>query len=72
VGTETAMAIQVKFEKIFHNSIFDKLNGSVLCTYDLSEIQANNEWMRWLAELQENHHAYLIYKNGKSNLTVNA
>ncbi|MFZ0183726.1 MAG: MEDS domain-containing protein [Nitrosotalea sp.] len=72
VETETAMAIQVKFEKIFHNSMFDKLNGSILCTYQLSEIKATNQWMKWLEELQESHHAYLIYENGKSNLTVNA
>ena len=72
VGTEFAMAIQAKLEKILHNSIFDKLNGSILCTYDLSQICANNEWMRWLKELQENHHAYVICKNGKSNLTINA
>lgn len=71
VDTETAMAIQVRFERIFHNSMFDKLNGSILCTYQLSEIKANNQWMKWLKELQENHHAYLIYENGKSNLTVN-
>lgn len=72
VGTEFAMAIQAKFEKIFHNGVFDKLNGSILCTYDMSQIQANNEWMRWLKELQENHHAYMICKNGKSNLTINS
>jgi len=71
VKTETAMAIQVRFEKIFHNSMFDKLNGSILCTYQLSEIKATNQWVKWLKELQESHHAYLIYENGKSNLTVN-
>ncbi len=71
VGIEIAMAIQTKWEKILHNSVFDKLNGSILCTYDLSQIKANNGWMKWLKELQENHHAYLICKNGKSNLTVN-
>ena len=71
VGTETAMAIQSRWEMILHNNIFDKLNGSILCTYDLSQIQANNEWMRWLNELQENHHACIICKNGKNNLTIN-
>lgn len=72
VGTEFAMAIQSRWEKILHNSIFDKLNGSILCTYELSQIQANNQWMGWLKELQENHHAYVICKNGKSTLTINA
>ncbi len=72
VETETAMAIQVRFEKIFHNSMFDKLNGSILCTYQLSEIKATNQWMKWLKELQESHHGYMIYENGKSNLTVHA
>ena len=71
VGTEIAIAIQVRWEKILHNNIFDKLNGSILCTYDLTQIKANNEWMKWLVMLQENHHAYLICKNGKSNFTIN-
>jgi len=71
VDTETAIAIQVRFEKIFHNSMFDKLKGSILCTYQLSEIKANNQWVKWLEELKENHHAYLIHENGKSNLIVN-
>jgi hypothetical protein len=65
------MAIQTRFEKIFHNSIFDKLNGSILSTYNLSDIHANNEWVRLLAELQENHDANMICKDGKCILTVN-
>ncbi|MDR3783076.1 MAG: MEDS domain-containing protein [Candidatus Nitrosotalea sp.] len=72
VGTEIAIAIQAKWEKMLHNNIFDNLNGSILCTYDLSQIQANNQWMMWLKELQKNHHAYVICKNGKSNLTINS
>jgi len=72
VSMEIAMAIQSRWEKILHNYIFDKLNGSILCTYDLSQIQANNQWMIWLKELQENHHAYVICKNGKSNFTINS
>ena len=72
VGTEIAMAIQARWEKILHNNIFDKINGSILCTYDLTQIKENNEWMKWLSVLQENHHAYLIYKNGKSDFTINA
>lgn len=71
VGTETAMAVQARWETILHNVIFDKLNGSILCTYDLFQIKANNEWVKWLTMLQKNHHAYIICKNGKSNLTVN-
>ena len=69
VGIETAMAIQTRWEKILHNSIFDKLNGSVLCTYDLSQIQANDQWMKWLSELKEHHHVSVIHKNGKTELT---
>ena len=72
VGTEVAIAIQTKWEQILHNSIFDRLNGSILCTYDLSQIKTNNEWTRWLTELQEHHHAHIICKNGKCDLTVNA
>ena len=30
VGMEVAMSIQAKWEKILHNGIFDKLNGSAL------------------------------------------
>ena len=71
VGTEIAIALQAKWEKILHNSLFDKLNCSILCTYDLSQIKANNSWMVWLNELQKNHHAYVICKNGKTELTVN-
>jgi MEDS: MEthanogen/methylotroph, DcmR Sensory domain len=71
VRTEIAMAIQSRWEKILHTTVFDKLNGSILCTYDLSHIQANNEWARWLDELKENHHAYIICQNGKCNLVTN-
>lgn len=72
VGIETAISIQAYVEKIFHNSIFEKLNGSVLCTYDFSQIRANNEWMKWLHTLQENHHACIICQNGQSTITINA
>lgn len=71
VGMEVAMAIQARWEKILHNGIFDKLNGSVLCTYDLSQIMANNQWMKWLRELQENHHMCIIHKNGKTDVAIN-
>ena len=72
VGIPLSMEIQAKWEKILHHCIFDKLNGSILCTYDLSQIQANNEWIKWIRELEENHHAYIIHENGKTILTVNA
>ena len=71
VGMQLSMAIQARWEKILHKDIFDKLNGSILCTYDLSQIQANNEWIKWIRELEENHHAYIIHENGKTTLTVN-
>ena len=70
VGIETAMAIQAKYEKIFHNNIFHKLNGSVLCTYELSQIQANDQWIKWLRELKDNHHVCIIHRNGKTELTT--
>ena len=71
VGIPLSMAIQAKWEKILHHGIFDKLNGSILCTYDLSQIQANNEWVKWIRELEKNHHAYIIHENGKTTLTIN-
>ena len=69
VGIDVAMAIQARWEKILHNSIFGNLNGSVLCTYDLSQIQANDQWMTWLSDLKDNHHGYIIYKNGKATFS---
>lgn len=71
VGTEVAISIQSRWEKILHTALFDKFNGSILCTYDLSQILANNEWSRWLKELKENHHAYMICQNGKCSLSTN-
>ena len=71
VGIEIAMAIQSRWEKILHTSMFEKLSGSILCTYDLTQIKANNEWSKWLDELKQNHHEYVICQNGKCNLVVN-
>lgn len=71
VRTEIAMAIQSRWEEILHNTMFDKLNGSILCTYDLSQIRENNDWSKWLNILKENHHAYIICQNGKCIFTEN-
>ena len=72
VGMETAMAIQTRWEKILHNSIFDKLNGSILCTYDLAQIKANDQWLKWLNELKEYHDISIIHKNGKTDYIMNS
>lgn len=72
VGMEIAMAIQVRWEKILHNSIFGKLNGSILCTYDLTQIRANNQWQKWLRELQDYHDLSIIHKNGKTDYITNS
>ena len=72
VGMETAMAMQARWEKILHNSIFGKLNGSILCTYDLTQIQANDQWLKWLRELQKHHDISIIHKNGKTDYVMNS
>ena len=71
VGTEIAMAIQSRWEEILHNVIFDKLTGSILCTYDLSQIRENNNWVSWLDRLKENHHSCMICQHGKCVITEN-
>lgn len=71
VGIEEAITIQVQIEKIFHTSMFEKFNGSVLCTYDLSQIQANNRWRYWLDSLQSYHHATILNLNEKNSVMIN-
>jgi len=71
VGIEEAMSIQAYLERIFHNGIFERLNGSVLCTYDISQIRANDGWKHWLHDLQMNHHTYILSLNGKNTVSIN-
>ena len=71
IGFEEAMSVQHHVEKTFHES-FDDLNGSVMCTYDFSEIQENNKWRDWLAKLESCHHATLLNICNKSQVKINA
>ena len=70
VSLEEAMAIQEYAERITHNGIFEKLNCSILCSYDFSQIQANNKWIQWLAKLQASHHASILNIDTKGTVTI--
>jgi hypothetical protein len=71
VGFEEAMSVELHLEKTF-NSLFDDLNGSFMCTYDLSQIQSNNNWRDWLAKLESCHHASLLNICDKDQVKINA
>lgn len=71
VGFEESMSVQHRVEKIFHAS-FDNFGGSVMCTYDFSQIQSNNMWRDWLAKLESCHHATLLNICEKSQVKINA
>ena len=69
VSFEEAIAIQLYLEKTFHG-MFDALDGSVLCTYDVSHIRANNRWKYWLNSLQKCHHALISIMDGHNVVTI--
>jgi len=70
VKTEGGISIACHFENLFHSSIFRNFDGSVLCTYDLSDIQENDRWQQWLTQLTSHHDAAIIQKrDGKSTIT---
>lgn len=71
VGFEVAMSVEYHLEKTLH-TLFDELNGSILCTYDFSQIQSNNMWRDWLAKLESCHHATLLNICEKSLVKINA
>ena len=70
VGIEEAIAIQLYLEKTFHG-IFDTLDGLVLCTYDFSQIHANDRWKYWLNSLQKHHHVLISHLNGLDMVQLN-
>jgi hypothetical protein len=65
-----AIAVQYHLEKTFHG-LFDEQNGSIMCTYDFSQIQSNNMWRDWLAKLESCHHATLLNICNKSQVKIN-
>ncbi len=71
VETEEAMAIQGYFEQKFHNTTFDNFNGSVLCSYDFSEIKSNNNWQQWLNHLYDCHNASIVPDKSGQYLVTN-
>ena len=71
IGFEESISVQHYVEKIFHAS-FDNFGGSVMCTYDFSEIQSNNMWRDWLAKLELCHHTTLLNICGNSQIEINA
>jgi DcmR-like sensory protein len=71
VDTEEKMSVCARFEDLFHSSMFESFDGSVLCTYGLEEIQANNAWKQWLKRLSGYHDASIIQtRDGKESITV--
>jgi MEDS: MEthanogen/methylotroph, DcmR Sensory domain len=72
VGFEEAMAVQYGIENIFHEAMFEKLNGSCMCTYDMSQIKENNKWRDWLDKLESCHNATLLNICDKSQIKINA
>jgi hypothetical protein len=70
VKTEGGISIACHFENLFHSSMFGNFDGSVLCTYDLNDIQANDRWQQWLTQLKNCHDASIIQtRDEKSAVT---
>ncbi len=71
VGFEEGMSVEHYLEKTFH-AIFDDFNGSLMCTYDFSQIQSNNEWRTWLAKLEMCHNASILNICEKAQIKITA
>jgi len=70
VKTEGGISIACHFENLFHTSMFQSFDGSVLCVYDLNDIQANDRWQHWLTQLKNSHDASIIQtRDGRSAVT---
>jgi MEDS: MEthanogen/methylotroph, DcmR Sensory domain len=69
VEFEEGMSVELYLEKTFH-ALFGDLNGSVMCTYDLSQIQSNNNWREWLAKLEMCHDASLLNICDKTQVKI--
>jgi len=71
VGFDEGISVEYYLEKTFH-TLFDDLNGSVMCTYDISQIQANDNWRVWLHKLEMCHHASVLNICDKALVKINA
>lgn len=58
IGIEETMSVQIAIERMAH-ATFEKLNSTVLCTYDFNEIPAN-DYKIWLSRLFSHHHAAIV------------
>ncbi len=58
IGIEETMAVQIAIERIAHAN-FEKLNSTILCSYDFNEFPAN-DYKIWLSSLYSYHHAAIV------------
>jgi MEDS: MEthanogen/methylotroph, DcmR Sensory domain len=58
VSTIEGMSVEVELEKLTHDC-FDDFGGSVMCPYDISEIEKTKK-SEWIKDLYSSHHA-IIY-----------
>ncbi|HSD05465.1 MAG TPA: MEDS domain-containing protein, partial [Nitrosopumilaceae archaeon] len=63
---EEAMSVQLVIERMAH-AMFEKLNSTILCTYDINEIPTNNYKM-WLSRLYSYHHAAIVSIRDGTNM----
>ncbi len=69
VKTEGGISIACYFENLFHKSMFENFDGSVLCVYDINDIQANDSWHQWMTQLKNSHDASIIQtRDGKATV----
>jgi hypothetical protein len=68
VSTEMSMETEYVLEKIFH-SRFERIDGSVLCYYDWSQIGGNR--LRWIEKLSRTHHAIIFATKFRSGMAFN-
>jgi hypothetical protein len=70
VKTEAGISIACHFENLFHSSFFGSFDGSVFCTYDLNDIQANDRWQQWLTQLKNCHDASIIQTRDVKSVVI--
>lgn len=57
VKTLAGISVEIQLEEIFHDC-FETFKGSVICPYNLSEIEPRNK-REWLMRLRDAHHAII-------------
>ena len=67
VNTVDGISAELEMEHLV-NDIFDDLNGSIMCPYDISKIEPSGR-KHWLDNLRETHHAVIyVPKSGHSEV----